>query len=161
MDVLSFFLLGSMEVIRLPEVTEKEYRAKERQRDKYQREKKAYEKKISSLNDEIAELDRAIKRMTQVYQSFKAQVGKLDGVLDEKREFIGNQYKKLVVNEGNLLASEGKRCQMNVINKVLDELEWLRNEKRRKRNEQYGLLGHVQSSLSSVRTWLRTNFFNN
>lgn len=145
----------------MTQVTEREYRAKERERDRYQREKKTCEKKIASLSDEIAELDRAINRMTQVYQDFKSQVNEMDDLFKERRKFTGNQYKQLVCTEGISLMSEAKRCQNQVINNALDELEWLRNEKRNQRNEQYGIFGRIQSCLSSALTWLKTNFFNN
>lgn len=145
----------------MTQVTEREYRAKERERDRYQREKKTYEGKIASLSDEIAELDRAINRMTQVYQDFKSQVNEMDDLFKERRVFTGNQYQQLICAEGNSLMSEAKRCQNHVINNALDELEWLRNEKRNQRNEQYGILGGILNRISSALTWLKTNFFNN
>lgn len=144
----------------MPEVTEYEYRAKERERDNYQRDKARCEEKISSLNDEIDELDRAIKQMTQVYQDFKAQTQDFTDFLTEEREFKGNQYTKLIAIEGSSLGMEALRCQ-NRVNKALDDLEWLRNEKITKRNEQYGILGKIKSALSTIGTWLKTNFFNN
>ena len=144
----------------MPEVTQQAYRAKERERDRYQSQKRTCEKKIQSLDADIKELDKAIKQMTNVYQDFKNQVKDLTDTLTEKREFTGNQYKKLIGREGSSLGMEALRCQGRV-NKALDDLEWLRNEKIKKRNEQYGLLGKIKSALSTVRTWLNTNFFNN
>lgn len=144
----------------MSEVTQQEYRAKERERDRYLQEQRSCEKKISSLGDEIAELDRAINHMTQVYQDFKRQANEMNDALKEKREFIGNQKKQLIDSDGNNLISKSRDAQQQV-NSVLDQLEWLRNEKRKQRNNQYGILGRIQSHLSTIRTWLKTRYFNN
>jgi hypothetical protein len=85
----------------------------------------------------------------------------MDDLFKERRAFAGSQYQQLVCTEGNSLMYEAKRCQNHVINNALDELEWLRNEKRNQLNEQYGILGKIQSCLSNTLTWLKTNFFNN
>ena len=145
----------------MPEVTESEYRAKEREKNRYEQEKRACERKIASLDDEIRELERAIKKMTTVYEEFKGEVKKLDRLLDEKRDFSGKQNRELVEREGESLLIEGKRCQKNVVNYALDQRENLCLEKRKKRNEQYGLLGKIQSAIDSVWTWMKTNWFNN
>ena len=149
-----------MGVAVMPLVSESEYRAKERERDTYAEEERVCKNKIGSLSDQIAELDRAIEHMSEVNSQFKTKVKELDGLLGEKREFAGNRKNELITSDGGRLYSDAVYCRDRVINKALDDLEWLRNDLRCKRNDQYGILGRIQSALSSAGTWLKTNFFN-
>lgn len=145
----------------MAEVTESEYRAKERERDRYQNQKTACEGQIQSLNDKISALDTAISQMTRVYTSFKSKVSSIDSTLNEKMDFAGNQQNKLIKQEGGALYNTAIDCRDNIVNHALDEMEWLRNDLRAQRNQQYGILGQIQTALSSAYTWLKTNFFNN
>ena len=144
----------------MPEVTESAYRAKERERDRYLDQKQKCEKRIRSLEDDIKEIKRAIKKMTAVQKDFKAEVKEIDSLLREKREFQGNQYNSLVVGGGDDLLSEAER-QQQAVNSALDQLEWLRHDKQSKLDSEYGLLGRIKSSLDYAWTWLKTNYFNN
>lgn len=145
----------------MAQVTESEYRAKEREKDRYEHDKTTCEKKIGSLNDQISALDRAISQMTDVYGEFKRKVKEIDTVLNEEREFTGNQQSRLIKQDGGTLYNNAVYCRDKVVNHALDEMEWLRNDLRAKRNEQYGILGRIQNHISSIGTWLKTNFFNN
>ena len=149
-----------LEVVNLPEVTESAYRAKERERDRYIDQKKQCEKRISSLESDLKEIKRAIKKMTAVQKDFKKEVKGISSLLDEKREFTGNQFNSLVTGGGGDLLSEAQH-QQQAVNSTLDQLEWLRHNIQTKLDSEYGLLGRIKSSLDYAWTWLKTNYFNN
>lgn len=142
------------------EVTKDEYRAKERERDRYKGKIKECEKDIGSIEDQIAALDKAIEEMTEVNSGFSKEVKKLAEVLEGDYEFDGDQHDKTLVAEGTRIYASAVNSRDNVINNALDKMEWLRNDLRKQRNSKYGLLGELQSCLSSAWTWLKTHFFN-
>ncbi len=143
----------------MAEVSKSAYRAKERERDRYIQEKRACEKTISSLNDDLAELNNAIKKMTQVYDDFTSQVSDMNKLVNAKRSLKGNQKKALITDEGGALLSEAKRCQKDVIKKALDKLVWLRDDKKKTRDAKRAALWIVNNRITNAKTWLKVNYY--
>ncbi len=145
----------------MPEVSEVEYREKERQREAYLRDKAICESKISNLDEEITELDNAIRQMTDAYRSYKEQAKTLESLMRPNDQFKGKKYDSLINGDGMSLSNQAQRLQTNSVNSVLDQLEWLRAEKRRERNRQWGILGDIMSGIQYIGTWCQTHWFNN
>lgn len=145
----------------MAEVTEKEYRAKENEKSKYETQRKNCETAIQSLDDKIYDLDKAIDTMTQIYDDFKSNVTGLERLLEQKRDFSGVNKTKLIDSDGKFALTQGKDCQDNVVNYALDQLEWLRTDLKNQRDAQYGNLSIISNAIRSISTWLKTNFFNN
>ena len=144
----------------MSEVSESEYRAKQREIAKYEQEINVCKKEIKSVEDQIAEMDRAIEQMTGVDEAFGKEVKELMSLMAQDFEFQGEQYDKLLMGEGTRILTMAEGARKSPINHALDEMEWLRNDLRKQRNAKYGLLGKLKSLLSSGWTWLKTHFFN-
>ncbi len=143
------------------EVTREEYRRYERKRDQYQRDVDRYEKQVRNLDEDIRRLTKARDQMAACDSSFKSEVKGLDKYLTGKFTFKGNNKDTIIDTYGGNVIYAAEYSRDHIVNKALDDLEWLLTKKKNERDEANGLWGKAKSALRSAWTWLNTHWWNN
>ncbi len=142
------------------ETTKEEYQHKQREQARYRNQVEKYKKQCDSLDEQIRRLEKARDKMSDCNSDFKAQVRQLDKYLDSSFTWKGYQKNSIIGTDGGNLLYSAEYSRDHIVNKALDDLEWLLTKKKNERSDARGLLGKAESALRSVGTWLKTHFFN-
>ena len=134
------------------------------------REKKAAERRAVSLEDQLAELDRAISNLDDIRDSFGYEADSLANLLGKgieramrsnsgagfldmmnaRNTFYGNLYNSLIDNSGEQILEDVDHVYRYELDDPLDELKAIRAQKQREYFEQKGMINTFSARLAGM-----------
>ena len=138
-------------------VTQEQINAKKAEKKRLEGQKAACQARMDSLDDKIADVDRAIDDMEALERNFGEEKEALAKDIRGTSRFKGDNYDRMISGEGERL-NAGMDTGKETINHAADALIDLRTELKNKKAEEYGIFEGLVKAYNSVTGWLRKVF---
>ncbi|MBR4459064.1 MAG: hypothetical protein IKS31_08905 [Clostridia bacterium] len=134
-------------------VTQEEISAKKAEKRSLEKKKNESKSRMDDLDDQIDDLNRAIREMERLETDFTAEKDKLEKDIHGTKKFKGANHNRLIDQSGEKLITEMQAAKRS-INKAADDLIDLRTKIQNEKSKEYGIFSGLLKAYYKVQGWL-------